>query len=1293
MTVQSDSTCYIDPASAHRIVPASASSSKGFLTAFGQHDSHALILASGARNHSPAAGRPYSRIGWSEILRLAKAPGNRAKDRAQFVIPSIYVESDGRTHLVQREHGLFGLLSADIDSGDHDIEAIEESVSAAIGDAEMLIYSSSSAQKEQKKWRIMVPMAELLPGADFAETQTAFFALLSERGIRCDLALARAAQPVFLPNVPPEKRRPEDGTPLFYQTRHHPGPHLLLGPTSPIIRKKEELRAAREREAEERRSIKERRSLEQPRHIIAYEDEFDPIAHFNANNDIADLLNRYGFERCLRRRGSHWKSPLSESGSFSTEIRDDHWVCVSSWPHNYDIGRVTSSGNRAGDAFDLYAYFEHYGDKTAAVRAYAQEVRPRRQSSHPLRTKRGRFTGLGAVACEPPEIPDFFDAEKVGQKLNTCFRDALNKAAKWKESGKKNTPPVTVMKASPGSGKTSAMLSALAAFDIERLKGDVVIYMPTLRLATEAAAAAEALEIGWHVTRGRGAINPETDEPMCARAELAAETGRAGLSIKATLCERILEDSNVARCPWHAICNGERQARAGEPRPGYLKQWRDLEDGPVIRFETHAYLQRGSDGSGRGIGLRIVDEKVWQSFVRLGFLPLEDLLHAGVRPPPRGRGHKWAKDYAERAALAADRQKAGREVAEAFRAAESPVLAHYSEKDFADFAKDEDRRPTILTKLPNARDEDLAEDIALARLDRDTAGLRAMLWKILKDAKAAGRTDTERLKYLPAWQGANGEKPACEAVHLRWLAGFPDDVPTILLDADADPEIVDRMHSNVVMHEIEMAPNAEIVQVEDRVFSNKSLIDGGKLRAECVGVIRSEVVRDKSDPAGPRGVLVVANKSVVRRFFEDAGILSTDQGGEQLDSVMLSTALHGAAWLWYGPGSLGLNIYENYGTVIAIGREEMPFDALEDLGCAVFGDTEEPLQLIKRDETGITLMEQAEIPYLMADGTGRAARVPVHPDPRIRALQQQVRECGLRQAIERLRLARARVCKKVMLLTKIPLPGFPVTRLVNFDEIAPPRLIAALLEARGVLRLSAAGLAEDAPTTFPTAKSAERWLAREGREQVNTPAPLLESYYPSGGINSVLAQMRLPGQRGPKPTPVLVATPQKPHAALTQRFGKMAEFTVLQQFMSDGCAAQSAGPASFTPAINKNVCDLKNSSTALAPPEAGNADSPSRISTDVAQEGDASPAYENLQGCIVSFPSVEDSLRGVSGIPRIKPHSAAAKVLLAIDAGNKTPGAISTSTALGYKKTHLSLLALKRVGMLREERDGTFTRL
>ena len=96
----------------------------------------------------------------------------------------------------------------------------------------------------------------------------------------------------------------------------------------------------------------------------------------------------------------------------------------------------------------------------------------------------------------------------------------------------------------------------------------------------------------------------------------------------------------------------------------------------------------------------------------------------------------------------------------------------------------------------------------------------------------------------------------------------------------------------------------------------------------------------------------------------------------------------------------------------------------------------------------------------------------------------QTRELAARQAIERLRLVNAPDRKRVVICSTVPVPGLPVSELVSWDEIVPTRLQAAMAEAAqkgGVLRFSASGLCSDAPDEFPTAKSAEHWLDKEGK--------------------------------------------------------------------------------------------------------------------------------------------------------------------------------------------------------------------
>jgi len=342
------------------------------LTANGQRDSHAVVLATGQRNTNPRAGQPYGRITWPEVFALADTPGNVTKDRARLVILSTYTEADGRTHDVQRERGTYWGLAVDVDTGNPSLDTVVAAVRGAIGNARALFYSSSGARPDNRKWRVLVPLATPVAGADYADTQAALFGLLERAGVACDVALARPGQPVFLPNVPPDKRGP-DGRPLFYTSCVVPGPVLELVDGHQLVAERAAIRERRAAADAAAAARAERYRAERLAHVVATGDTFEPLEHFNTTHTVAELLARYGFKRG---RGNHWAHPDTTTGSFATEDRGDHWVCLSAWAHNENVGRTSRSGHRFGDAWDLFVAYEHGGDRAAAFREYARAVRP-----------------------------------------------------------------------------------------------------------------------------------------------------------------------------------------------------------------------------------------------------------------------------------------------------------------------------------------------------------------------------------------------------------------------------------------------------------------------------------------------------------------------------------------------------------------------------------------------------------------------------------------------------------------------------------------------------------------------------------------------------------------------------------------------------------------------------------------------------------------------------------------------------------------------------------------------------
>ena len=251
----------------------------------------------------------------------------------------------------------------------------------------------------------------------------------------------------------------------------------------------------------------------------------------------------------------------------------------------------------------------------------------------------GRFTGSGAIEAQPVALPEFLEVAEVQARIKSRVRDFLELQAlpyvkakarlaelcenrDWAELGEiaelaliqTEPAPVLAIAASPGTGKSRGAREALADFisqgGLEELGGDIVFYLPTIKQAEEAARHAwDTRQSGWHITRGRSAINPFTREPMCERWQEAEAVARAGMPVKPTLCERETEHG-LELCPHHAKC-------------AYLRQWEGIEGKPVLRFETSAYLPLGGDGSGRTIALRVIDETIWRAFTRKADLPFD----------------------------------------------------------------------------------------------------------------------------------------------------------------------------------------------------------------------------------------------------------------------------------------------------------------------------------------------------------------------------------------------------------------------------------------------------------------------------------------------------------------------------------------------------------------------------------------------------------------------------------------------------------------------------------------------
>lgn len=185
-------------------------------TQSGWHD-HNVVTFNGSYDTQKDTGRDYKTRTLRDIFE-ADTPANVDKKSAPAFIPSSYHKFDARSHEVQRAQGSFVCNTGDIDKGNHSLGEVTDLVEVFTGPGTAFkIYSSSSATPEDKKWRVLIPLAEVVSFQTWQDMQCALVKWMAANDVELDTALTRAGQPVFLPNVPPTKRG-ENGEPLFYET-------------------------------------------------------------------------------------------------------------------------------------------------------------------------------------------------------------------------------------------------------------------------------------------------------------------------------------------------------------------------------------------------------------------------------------------------------------------------------------------------------------------------------------------------------------------------------------------------------------------------------------------------------------------------------------------------------------------------------------------------------------------------------------------------------------------------------------------------------------------------------------------------------------------------------------------------------------------------------------------------------------------------------------------------------------------------------------------------------------------
>ena len=510
-------------------------------------------------------------------------------------------------------------------------------------------------------------------------------------------------------------------------------------------------------------------------------------------------------------------------------------------------------------------------------------------------------------------VRDTFDPDRVYKHAEDARADLTRLLRSFFESsqahvaGGGRVAPALAAAVTPGLGKTGTTLRLLAEFAPAFLsEGHVAVYVPTLDLADRAYADFVCLapDVPARVLRGRDAGHPLTGVRMCERPEIARRIAPVVPSITGAICER----ARGRRAPCAVACP-------------YLEQRPDTHS---VLFLAHSYLT-AKPPVGGPVVLQIVDEKVWPALIGVREVTVEDWL----LPPAAGLDSGLEQHY---------RQARYRAV-EALQTRECPIAALRSAGLTAAvlgaLAAHEFETAPSLDLRPDMPRETTRQ--AVEKFDFNLWALRTGRGQILRYLARALDTAASARLTLATRHGSDARR---QVLRLHKLHKLDPDIPTLFLDADADPAILEQIRPGTRHVRVTVAPKATVVQAVDRTLSNAWLLDKSRGKDRMDSVLR--IVRREVEGASPGRVLLVATKDVLHALHVQATGIAPRSPEDLLEPLL------GAHPRWFGPRLQGVNDYEDFDTVLLVGRLQPPVEEVERCARCVFGDADSPLSPIER---------------------------------------------------------------------------------------------------------------------------------------------------------------------------------------------------------------------------------------------------------------------------------------------------------------------------------------------------------
>jgi hypothetical protein len=674
----------------------------------------------------------------------------------------------------------------------------------------------------------------------------------------------------------------------------------------------------------------------------------------------------------------------------------------------------------------------------------------------------------------------------------------------------------TLVTGAQGTGKTTEVARALA-----EIRGSVAVrvLVPTEDKAAEfladyqAAAGPDSLP-AIHV-RGRASSDGETF--LCPRHKVVTKAINKGVNVRENICKT---------CQLRPIALVQLGC-------GYEQQYAAIaamRDRGGVFIGSHQYLHVNMPGPQANIV--IVDEAV--PLIGADILEVSPSALFDPMPfPATSLSAATAANITSNATVRALQQDA-------------PVAALAA----ADITPD--RLKDAISALSAAQDDpgrDLSGDMedvnlnaAIEAIPEDKAGKALIvLSAVLRELKT-GRHSFAAVVFHPQREvtidGKKERMPRLRVHRLKPVVGVTRQTTVLLLDGTGNLDLNEAQFGPLKHVHTPVERDAYVIGTTGKSYSRQSITGCDRNGEARSSKLQNEAARLRQDIA-----------TIAARQPGEVFVAASLKAAEVLAPEMPSNVTR--EWHKEMPPHFnalrGLNTWEDCATAVAVGRESISVEQLEDFARCFMAD--DPLPFVSHADVELP----ADWPWKkgwpfratrgrrMRDGSVQPVEVEVHPDPRCQRILEQIREAEIVQSVDRVRPVFNR--RRVVAMNSLVLDLTYDRVWSHADLAAGGPLLWRLFHAYGMLPLGKADLYEAYRTEF-VSENATKWALQKAHGK-GVGAQIISIYLEFHPLS--IFRYRRSGQRG-SDNQILVnlARHPDPRAAVEAVLGPLAVWELVE---------------------------------------------------------------------------------------------------------------------------------------------------